>query len=330
MSRALARLARTLTHHWKRSLLGALVTVILLGMVAGAAGPAADDWDVPGTESQQAYDLFRDHAPALAGADSTLVFSVDEGKITEPANRAAVEDALASVRAIPNVAEVGDPFASGGAIAPDERLASVDVRYSIEPGDLEKEDGERLEAAARTAERGGVDVAARGIVIDMGQQQEAPVGELVGVAIAILLLTLLFRSGAAMGATLVGALIGVMVGQMLIAALSKPLGLPDFAAVIAMMLGLGAGIDYALLIIARFREQLAAGDSVRDASAKSAATAGASVVAAGLIVMVAIAGLLVVGIPAIGKMGVAAAIGVFAVVISALFVLPAFIGAFAK
>ena len=81
--------------------------------------------------------------------------------------------------------------------------------------------------------------------------------------------------------TLIGALIGVGVGQILLIALAAPLGLPSFASVIAMMLGLGAGIDYALLIIGRYREQVAAGDSRRDASAKSAATSGASVVAAG-------------------------------------------------
>ena len=100
-----------------------------------------------------------------------------------------------------------------------------------------------------------------------------------------------------MGATLIGALIGVMVGQILLTALAKPLGLPSFASVIAIMLGLGAGIDYALLIIGRYREQVAGGDTPRDASAKAAATSGASVVAAGLIVMVAIAGLLVIGVP---------------------------------
>jgi RND superfamily putative drug exporter len=100
--------------------------------------------------------------------------------------------------------------------------------------------------------------------------------------------------------------------------------------VIAVMLGLGAGIDYALLIIGRYREQVAAGDSTRDASAKAAATSGASVVAAGLIVMVAIAGLLVIGIPLIGKLGIAAAIGVGAVVVSALTILPIMIGALAK
>jgi RND superfamily putative drug exporter len=100
--------------------------------------------------------------------------------------------------------------------------------------------------------------------------------------------------------------------------------------VIAVMLGLGAGIDYALLIVGRYREQVAAGDSVRDASAKALATSGASVVAAGLIVMVAIAGLLVIGIPLIGKLGVGAAIGVGGVVISALTILPIMIGAFKR
>jgi len=326
MSSLLARLARTLTHHWKRGLAGALVVLVLLGAAAGAGGEAADDFSIPGTESQEALDLFRAHTPALAGADSTLVFSVEQGKITDAGPRAAVTGALDQVRELDGVEQVADPFARGGALSRDGRLASVDVRYTTEPADLDKADGEALLDAAETAESGGVDVAARGILIDLASEQEAPVGELIGVAIAIVLLTLLFRSLAAMAATLVGALIGVMVGQVLLAALAQPLGLPAFATVIAVMLGLGAGIDYSLLIIGRFREQVSNGDSVRDASAKAAATSGASVVAAGLIVMVAIAGLLVIGIPLIGKLGIAAAIGVGAVVVSALTVLPIMIG----
>ncbi len=204
------------------------------------------------------------------------------------------------------------------------------MRYSIEPQNLKKPDGEALVKAAESGERSGVTVAERGVLIDLASEQSAPVGELIGVAIAIVLLTLLFRSLASMAVTLAGALIGVVVGQILLAALAKPLALPSFATVIAVMLGLGAGIDYSLLIIARFREQMGAGDSVRDASAKAAATSGSSVVAAGLIVMVAIAGLLVIGIPLIGKLGIAAALAVGAVVVSALTILPIMIGALSK
>jgi RND superfamily putative drug exporter len=330
LSHLLAGVARALTHYWKRSLLGAIVVLVLLGIAAGTAGPAADDFSAPGTESQTAYDLFQAHSPAFAGADATVVFTAEEGKITDPAAKADVEKALTRIAELDGVAEVGDPFAPGGAISPDRSLASTEVRYDIEPADVEKENGEALEEAARVAEGGPVSVSMRGIVVDIASEQDAPVGELIGVAVAIILLTLLFRSGAAMGATLAGALIGVIVGQMLLAALSKPLGLPEFASIIAVMLGLGAGIDYSLLIIGRYREQIAAGDSVRDASAKAAATAGASVVAAGLIVMVAIAGLLVVGIPMIGKMGIGAAIAIAAVVLSALTILPIMIGALAR
>jgi len=330
MSALLARIARALTHHWKRSLVAALVVVALLGAAAGTGGRAADDFAIPGTETQQALDLFKAHSPAFAGADATVVFSVEDGRLTDPERREAIASAIGEIGRLEHVQAVSDPFGPGGALSRDGRIANVSVRYDVEATDIEKEDGEALEEAARSAEAGGVDVSMRGVVVDLAQEQEAPVGELIGVAIAIVLLTLLFRSAAAMAATLLGALLGVIVGQILLMALAKPLGLPEFATTIAIMLGLGAGIDYALLIIGRYREQTAAGDSVRDASAKAAATAGASVVAAGLIVMVAIAGLLVIGIPMIGKMGIGAAIGIAAVVVSAITILPIMIGAFAK
>ncbi len=331
MSSLLARLARTITHHWKRSLVAAIAVLVLLGAAAGAGGEAADDFSIPGTESQQALDLFKAHSPQFGGADSTLVFTVGQGSISDPEPRAAIEGALDRVRELPGVVEVADPFAEGAAVSEDGRLAQVDVRYTTDPADLEKEDGEALVDAAETAEQGGfVQAEERGILIDLASEQTFPIGELVGVAIAFVLLTLLFRSGAAMAATLIGALFGVMVGQILLTALAAPLDLPSFASVIAMMLGLGAGIDYSLLIIARYREQVAAGNSTRDAAAKAAGTSGASVVAAGLIVMVAIAGLLVIGIPFIGKLGLASAIAVGAVVVSAITVLPILIGAFAR
>ena len=137
------------------------------------------------------------------------------------------------------------------------------MQYDLDTTDVEKADGEHLVKAAETASNPSLSVAARGEVVDAGSRQDAPIGELVGVAIAVVLLVLLFHSIAAMFATLVGALLGVAIGQLLITSLAQPLGLPEFASTIAVMLGLGAGIDYSLLIIGRVREQMAAGDSVR-------------------------------------------------------------------
>ncbi len=329
MAQLLARMARSLSSHWKRSLAAAVGVLVLLVLAAGAANEVADDYSLPGAESQQAIDLFQAHSPAFGGADSTLVFTVDQGKVSDPGYKAAIEGALAEVRELEGVELVASPFEPGGQVSEDGRLASVDVRYSTDPGEIKKEDGEALIAAGETAEP-KVQVEARGVLIDLASEQEAPVGEIIGVLIAIVLLTVLFRSGWAMGATLIGALIGVAAGQILLSVLAAPLGLPSFAAVIAAMLGLGAGIDYALLIIGRYREQRAAGDSMQDAAARSAATSGTTVVAAGLIVMVAIAGLLVIGVPYVGKMGLGAAIAIGAVVVSALTILPIMMGAFGR
>lgn len=332
MSELLARLVRSITGHWKRSLVVALIAVFGIGFLSGTAGdPPPDDFDIPGTESQKAYDLFSAHSPALAGVDSTVVFSVEEGSLKDPERKQAILDTVKEIKSQPDVLTVGNPFApDSGAISQDGKIAFSDVRYDLDFGDVTKKQGEQLESSTDPAEEAGIDVAMRGIVVDLASEQDAPVGELIGIFVAIILLSLLFRSIAAMIATIVGALIGVMVGQMLLVILAAPLGMPEFASVIAMMLGLGAGIDYSLLIIGRFREQSAAGDSVRDAAAKSAATSGSAVVAAGLIVMVAIAGLLVIGIPLIGKMGIGAAIGVAAVVVSAITILPIMIGALQK
>ncbi len=329
MSAFLARIARALTHHWKRSLVGAIVVLVGLGAMAGAfGGMPAEDFEVPGADSQRALELFSDHVPALAGGEASLVFSAESGAITDAANRRAITAALDEVATLPKVAQVGDPFAQ---VSPDGRVALTDVRYTEAAFDLDPAEARTLESTLQDALAGtGVQMEMRGDVADLASEQDVPVGELLGVALAIVLLTLLFRSLAAMAATLIGALIGVAVGQIVLQILAQPLGLPEFATTIAVMLGLGAGIDYALLVIARYREQVMAGDTPAEASAKAAATSGASVVAAGLIVMVAIAGLLSVGIPMIGKMGVGAAIGVAAVVVSSLTVLPIMVGALAR
>jgi len=329
MSARLAAITAAIADHWKRSLLIAITAIGALGVLAATADKPADTFDVPGSDSQKAIDLFQAHAPGFGGADATLVFTVKDGKLTDAAARTDIDATLKKVSRLDGVAAVESPFAKGGALAPSGQLGAATVRYTTDAADIKKKDGEDLKAAIEMPEGSPVAVEARGIPIDTAAQQEAPVGELIGVLLAMVLLTVLFRSKAAMGATLFGAILGVIMGQLLLAILAEPLSLPSFATTIAVMLGLGAGIDYSLLIIGRVREELAHGHSVREAMSTAAATAGASVVAAGLIVMVAIAGLLVVGVPMVGKMGLGAAIGVGAVVLSALLLLPIMIGAFA-
>ncbi len=175
----LARVARQLSSHWKRSLAAAVGVLVLLGIAAGASGKASDDPSVPGTESQQAVDLFQAHSPAFGGADSTLVFTVDDGQVSDSEAKAAIEGALAEVAELRGVELVSDPFLPGGQISEDGRLAAVDVRYAMDPAEIEKEDGEALIAAAETAEP-EVQVEQRGYLIDLASEQDAPVGELIG------------------------------------------------------------------------------------------------------------------------------------------------------
>ncbi len=144
--------------------------------------------------------------------------------------RAQIETSLAAVEELDHVAVVSNPLEGGGeAVSEDGRTGFATVVYDVQQTELEKEDGEEFEDAARQGEGDGLQVEASGELIDLAAQQDAPVGELVGVAIAILLLTLLFRSLAAMFVTLVGALVGVIISQMILAAVAKPLGIPDFA-----------------------------------------------------------------------------------------------------
>ena len=132
-----------------------------------------DDVSLPGAESQQAIDLFQAHSPAFGGADSTLVFTVDDGKLTDPEPKAAIESALAKVRGLDGVELAASPFEPGGQVSQDGRLASVDVRYSTAPGEVDKADGEALIAAGETAEP-GVRVEARGALIDLATERRCP------------------------------------------------------------------------------------------------------------------------------------------------------------
>lgn len=332
MATWLGRMGALFARHWKRTGLAAILAIaaiVGLGVVAG--GNFENSFSVPGTDSEQAVAVLKSEFPAVAGDRSTVVFHVKDGTLRAPARVRAIETALAGVAKQPHVTGVASPVGPDGAtqMSRDGRTAFATVQYDRPAIELDSA-GDALYEQVTTAAVDGVQVDVRGGVADKVGRQEAPLGELIGIALAVILLTILFRSLAAMAVTLIGAAVGVGLGTIILSLLSGVMTLPTFAPTLGLMLGLGAGIDYALLVVGRYREQRAAGDDTVAAVATASRTAGFSVLAAGLIVIVAVLGLLVVGVPFVGGMGIGAAVVVAAVVVASLTILPIALGAFGK
>jgi len=332
MAHYLGLLAAWAAEHWKRSLAIVAVALVALGIAASAGGGSfVDDFRTPGTESQRAMDVLDQRLPAESGDTANVVFAVDSGTLREPERKAAIERTVREIRAQPHVTGARSPFAKdSGQLSENARIAYVPVQYDGTASALGAEPGERLEQASELGERARLEVSRNGAIVDQAEQATAPVGELIGVAVAIIVLTLVFRSVAAMALTLISALIALAGGLLLLQFASAFADFPSFAPTLGIMLGLGAGIDYALLIVGRYREQLASGNSVGHSARVANATAGTSVVAAGAIVVVAITGLLATGIPFVGQMGIGSAIIIAMVALGAVTVLPTLMGAFAR
>jgi putative drug exporter of the RND superfamily len=332
MANFLGTLAAWAAQHWKRSIAAVAVALVAIGVAAGAGGGSfVDDFKTPGTESQSAIDVLQKRFPAASGDTANVVFAVDSGTLHAPQRQAAIERTIEEIRAQPHVTGAPDPFAkASGQLSQNARIAYVPVQYDDTAAALGKAPGQRLEEASRAGERAGLEVSRNGAIVDQAEQATAPVGELIGVAVAVIVLTIVFGSVAAMALTLISALIALAGGLLLLQFASAFADFPSFAPTLGIMLGLGAGIDYALLIVGRYREQLASGDSVGHSARVANATAGTSVVAAGAIVVVAIAGLLATGIPFVGKMGIGSAIIIAMVAVGAVTVLPTLMGAFAR
>jgi RND superfamily putative drug exporter len=332
MAHFLGTLAAWAAQHWKRSLAIVALILVAVGVAASAGGGSfVDDFKTPGTESQTAIDVLQKRFPAAAGDTANVVFAVDSGTLSAPARRAAIERTIKEIRSQPHVTGAPDPFAKGsGQLSENGRIAYVPVQYDGTADALGQGPGQRLEEASKIGERADLEVSRNGAIVDQAEQTTAPVGELIGVAVAIIVLTIVFSSVAAMALTLISALIALAGGLLLLQFATAFADFPSFAPTLGIMLGLGAGIDYALLIVGRYREQLASGDSVGHSARVANATAGTSVVAAGAIVVVAIAGLLATGIPFVGKMGIGSAIIIAMVAVGAVTVLPTLMGAFAR
>ncbi|MGW5736700.1 MULTISPECIES: MMPL family transporter [Streptomyces] len=318
----------------RRRLVGGLwLGVLLLAVAAAAMAPAGEEEDLsmPGTESQKAFDLLDERFPQnnSQGAEARLVFRAPDGqRVTVTDNRAAVEDALGSLDGRDQVASATDPY-EDGAVSKDGTIAYSTITYGVDAVDLTEATKSALEGAAGQARDAGLTVEIGGSALD---SEEEPGGttEIVGVAVAAVVLVLALGSLVAAGLSLLTAFVGVAIAFGLVSALAVPLGLTSTVAILALMLGLAVGIDYALFITSRYRDERAQGSDPEEAAGRAVGTAGSAVVFAGATVFIALVGLGVVGIPELTKMGLGGAGAVALAVLVALTLVPALFGFFGR
>ncbi|MFE0511628.1 MMPL family transporter [Streptomyces sp. NPDC058964] len=325
MATFLYRVGRFAFRHRYSVAVAWVVLLVLGGLGASAATPPTpSSFSMPGTEAQRAVDLLKERFPGAAadGATARVVFKAPKGhKVTEPGTKKAIEKTLAAVRrSSPQVAEVADPFRSG-TVSEDRSTAFAPVGYKVQAATLSGTAKDSLLSTVQKARTGGLTVEVGGSAVQ--QSDEGSGAEILGIAIAAVVLVLTFGSLVAAGLPLLTALLGVGIGVSTISALAHTLDLGDTTSTLAMMLGLAVGIDYALFIVTRYRAELAEGRDREEAAGRATGTAGSAVVFAGLTVVIALAALSVVGIPVLTKMGLAAAGTVALAVVVALTLLPA-------
>ncbi|WAU78725.1 MMPL family transporter [Streptomyces sp. Qhu-G9] len=303
---------------------------VLAGVGLGALkAPGASDegFSMPGIESQKAFDLLEQRFPGQSadGATARVVFVAPDGeKVTAAENRQAVEKAVTELADGTQVATAVDPF-KAKAVSKDGTTAYATVTYKVTATELTDAGRTHLEKTLHEARDSGLTVEAGGSAMDDGGGAGG-IAEVIGIAVAAVVLLITFGSLAAAGLPLLTAVIGVGVSMATILALSDALGLSTTTGTLAMMLGLAVGIDYALFVVSRYREERARGRAPQEAAGLAAGTAGSAVVFAGLTVVIALAGLAVVGIPMLTKMGLAAAGAVVVAVLIALTLVPALLG----
>ncbi|MFF0222698.1 MMPL family transporter [Streptomyces sp. NPDC004629] len=304
------------------------VALLTLAGVGAASAPAAGNtsFSIPGTEAQKAFDLLEQRFPGMSadGATARVVFKAPNGeKMTDKDNKATVEKTVKELGDGSEVASVADPY-TGKAVSKDGTIAYASVKYKVSGMELEDSSRDALNRAAEDARDAGLTVEIGGDALSA--TPETGSSEVIGIAVAAVVLVITFGSLLAAGLPLLTALIGVGIGVSTITALASVLDLGSTTSILAMMIGLAVGIDYALFIVSRYRAELAEGREREEAVGRAVGTAGSAVVFAGLTVVIALVGLSVVNIPMLTKMGIAAAGTVAVAVLIALTMIPALLG----
>jgi putative drug exporter of the RND superfamily len=308
-------------HRWLTLLTWLAGVACLITLWAFYGAPAQDNF----TGSDPGQALLNQHFHRAAGDTLTLAISSD-APVTAPAVRARVQSALVPFARAPHVTSVAGPYQAPGQISRSGHIAFASIQFGVPSAGISNREALALMHDARAASGHGVTFSLGGDVVDLAETPYGGPTEGIGTVAAAIVLLIAFGSVLAMGLPIVTALLGIGGGLSVIALLGHIVPAPSFSPIIAAMIGLGVGVDYALFIVTRFREALRAGADPPDAAVTAMRTAGRTVLIAGSTVVIGMLGLLVLRQPLLNGVAVAAAATVAMVLLGSLTLLPALLG----
>jgi len=305
--------------------------VVILGGLLGAkhafGGEYVNNYTISGSNSADGLNVLNSTFPQQGGYGGQIVFDATKGTVAD--QQSAVNQSVTNVSKLPDVIKAVSPFASGntGAVSKDGTIAYASVSWSVNPDSLDTSYLDQLNTAVAPATKAGLQVAYGAGAGEIGQQTSDLKSEVIGLALALVLLVTMFGSVIAAAIPLVSAIFSVLSGLALLTLIARVVTIPTTAPTIATLLGLGVAVDYGLFLVARHREQLDAGMGVLPSVRRAAGTSGAAIVVAGSTVAVSVLGLYISGVGFVGSMGLAAALVVIVTMTAALTLVPGFMGA---
>jgi len=327
MNGALERLAGFAARRWWVFIISWVI--ILGGLLAAKSafgGEYVNNYTVSGSDSATGLNVLNSTFPQQGGYGGQIVFHAAKGTVTD--QQSAVNQSVSNVSKLPDVIRAVSPFASSGtgAVSKDGTIAYASVGWNVNPDSLDSSYLDKLNNAVAPATKAGLQVEYGAGAGEIGQKTSDTKSEVIGLACALVLLLAMFGSLVAAAIPLVSAIFSVVSGLALLGLLARLITFPTTAPTIATLLGLGVAVDYGLFLVARHREQLDAGMGVVASVRRAAGTSGAAIVVAGTTVSVSVLGLYISGVGFVGSLGLAAAIVVVVTMISALTLVPGFMG----
>lgn len=306
---------------WLTIGLWTLLAVLVIGLAGTAGGRFADDLVAPGSQSERAMELLEERFPQAAGGSAKAVFAAPEGERLDR-YRPAIQAALARIADTEDVAAVADPFATG-TVSRDGRIGYAEVTFDRPSAGLGPEPVKAITGALDPVRAAGAVAEVGGDAAFVNAETKTSGTEVAGLLAALVVLLVVFGTVVAALVPIAIAMVTVATGLSGIALLAHAMDVTSAATSVGMLIGLGVGIDYALFIVARYRQNRTAGQDNRTALSNAMASAGSAVLFAGGAVVVAMSALLLTGLGLLASVGLGAALVVLFAVATALTLLPA-------